>query len=336
MAPRRIYTIGHSTHSLDELVALLRGHGVDQLADVRAYPSSRRMPRLNRERLSRDLPAYGIAYVHLPRLGGRRAPSSSRANAGWRVAGFRGYADYMASRDFEAGLEELAALASRRTTAMMCAEALWWRCHRRLVSDALTVRGWEVVHVAPTGRATTHELTPFRRGRCGGHAHLSAKTSRGRVRTKARRTPTDSGNEPAAVCGSMRQENVVELVLHTRATAGRRRTLAASVAFAVLALVLLFPARGSAQEADPAGDLPLAFAPDAGQTDDSVRYVARGAGYSFFFTDEQAVLSLVKADGQDVTGLALELGFVGASPDARLDARDPAAGTVSQLTGSGG
>ena len=127
----------------------------------------------------------------------------------------------------------------------------------------------------------------------------------------------------------------MELVLHTRATAGRRRTLAASVAFAVLALVLLFPARGSAQEADPAGDLPLAFAPNAGQTDDSVRYVARGAGYSFFFTDEQAVLSLVKADGQDVTGLALELGFVGASPDARLEARDPAAGTVSQLTGSG-
>ena len=119
------------------------------------------MPRFNRERLSRDLPAYGIAYVHLPRLGGRRAPSSSRANAGWRVAGFRGYADYMASRDFEAGLEELAALASRRTTAMMCAEALWWRCHRRLVSDALTVRGWEVVHLAPMGRATTHELTPF-------------------------------------------------------------------------------------------------------------------------------------------------------------------------------
>jgi Beta-propeller repeat len=132
----------------------------------------------------------------------------------------------------------------------------------------------------------------------------------------------------------MRQENVVELVLQTRATAGRRRTLAASVAFAFLALVLFFPARGSAEEADPAGDLPLAFAPNAGQTDDSVRYLARGAGYSFFFTDNQAVLSLVKADGQAATGLALELEFVGTSPDARLEARVPASGTVNQLTSS--
>jgi uncharacterized protein (DUF488 family) len=142
-------------------VELLRAHGVHQLADVRAYPSSRRMPWFNREALSRELPARGVTYAHLPRLGGRRAPSSSSKNAGWRVSGFRGYADYMASADFETGLEELAALASSRTTAMMCAEALWWRCHRRLVSDALTVRGWEVVHVAATGRATTHELTPF-------------------------------------------------------------------------------------------------------------------------------------------------------------------------------
>jgi hypothetical protein len=134
----------------------------------------------------------------------------------------------------------------------------------------------------------------------------------------------------------MRQENVVELVLQTRATAGRRRTLAASVAFAFLALVLFFPARGSAQEADPAADLPLAFAPNAGQTDDSVRYLARGPGYSFFFSDEQAVLSLVRTDGQDVTGLALELRFVGASPDSHLEARERASGTVSQLTGSAG
>jgi Beta-propeller repeat len=134
----------------------------------------------------------------------------------------------------------------------------------------------------------------------------------------------------------MRQENVVSLILQTRATAGRRRTLAAGVAFAFLALVLFFPARGSAQEADPAGDLPLAFAPNAGQMDDSVRYVARGAGYSFFFTDEQAVLSLVKTDGQAAAGVALELRFVGTSPEVRLEAREPAAGTVSQLTGSSG
>src|SRR6185503_11547470 len=155
------------------------------------------------------------------------------------------------------------------------------------------------------------------------------------VRPRAGRTPTDSVTNSAARAARMRQENMVEIVLQTKATAGRRRTLVASVALALLALVLFFPARGSAEEADPAGDLPVAFAPNAGQTDDSVRYVARGAGYSFFFTDEQAVLSLVRTDRQDVTGLALELRFVGASSDARLEARELASGTVSQLTGAG-
>jgi uncharacterized protein (DUF488 family) len=134
---------------------------VGQLADVRAYPSSSRMPWFNRETLSRELSPLGVAYVHLPQLGGRRAPSPQSRNTGWRVAGFRGYADHMASPEFVAGLEALEALASRRTTAIMCAEALWWRCHRRLLSDALTVRGWEVVHVGSTGRATTHQLTSF-------------------------------------------------------------------------------------------------------------------------------------------------------------------------------
>jgi uncharacterized protein (DUF488 family) len=119
------------------------------------------MPRFNRETLGRELPAQEIAYLHLPQLGGRRAPSPQSRNAGWRASGFRGYADHMASPEFAAGLKALESLASGRTTVMMCAEALWWRCHRRLVSDVLTVRGWEVVHVASTGRATTHQLTPF-------------------------------------------------------------------------------------------------------------------------------------------------------------------------------
>jgi uncharacterized protein (DUF488 family) len=119
------------------------------------------MPWFNRETLSRELSPLGVAYVHLPKLGGRRAPSPHSRNTGWRVAGFRGYADPMASAEFAAGLEALEALSARRTTAMMCAEALWWRCHRRLVSDALTVRGWEVVHVGSTGRTTTHQLTSF-------------------------------------------------------------------------------------------------------------------------------------------------------------------------------
>jgi uncharacterized protein (DUF488 family) len=146
---------------LADLVALLQAHAVEQLADVRAYPSSKRMPRFNCETLRRELPAHGIAYVHVPQLGGRRAPLPHSGNTGWRASGFRGYADHMTSPEFAVGLEALEAVAARRTTAMMCAEALWWRCHRRLVSDALTVRGWEVVHVASTGRATTHEVTPF-------------------------------------------------------------------------------------------------------------------------------------------------------------------------------
>lgn len=156
-----IFTIGHSTHSLAELIALLHAHAVEQLVDVRAHPSSRRMPHFNRESLSSELPAHGIAYVHLPQLGGRRAPLPDSQNTGWRVSGFRGYADHMRSIEFAAGLKALEGLGTRGVTAMMCAEALWWRCHRRLVSDALTVRGWNVIHVASSGSATTHRLTPF-------------------------------------------------------------------------------------------------------------------------------------------------------------------------------
>ena len=158
---RRIFTVGHSTRSLAELVALLQARAVVQLADVRAYPSSRRMPWFNCEALSRELQQQGVAYVHIPQLGGRRRPSRRSKNEGWQTAGFRGYADHMTSTEFDSGIEVLEALASTEATAMMCAEALWWRCHRRLVSDALTVRGWEVVHIGPSGRATTHQLTPF-------------------------------------------------------------------------------------------------------------------------------------------------------------------------------
>jgi uncharacterized protein (DUF488 family) len=136
-------------------------HAVEQLADVRAYPHSRRMPWFNREPLARELAPQGISYAHLPHLGGRRTPSPDSENPGWRVSGFRGYADHMASAEFAAGLEALEARASRETTAMMCAEAVWWRCHRRLISDALVAQRWEVVHVGSSGRTTTHRLTPF-------------------------------------------------------------------------------------------------------------------------------------------------------------------------------
>ncbi len=128
---------------------------------MRAHPGSRRLPWFNLEALTRELPSYDLTYVHLPHLGGRRRPSPGSPNGGWEVEGFRGYADHMAGADFAAGVDTLEALAEQRATAVMCAEGLWWRCHRRLLSDALTIDGWTVVHIAPDGGATIHELTPF-------------------------------------------------------------------------------------------------------------------------------------------------------------------------------
>ena len=158
-----ILTVGHSTHALDGLVALLRRHGVEALADVRRAPRSRRVPHFDADRLRRDLPAAGISYVHLGELGGRRSSGPRSPNDGWRVAAFRGYADHMATPEFDAGLRRLEALADEHCAAVMCAEALWWRCHRRLVADALVARGCRVRHIGPDGRLTEHELTPFAR-----------------------------------------------------------------------------------------------------------------------------------------------------------------------------
>ena len=164
MAPATaIFTVGHSTHALDRLVELLLGHGVGGLADVRRAPRSRRTPQFNADRLARELPAAGIAYAHLAELGGRRSVAPGSPNDGWRVAAFRGYADHMATPEFAAGLRRLEALGAERPTAIMCAEAVWWRCHRRLVADALLVGGWRVRHVAADGRLSDHELTPFAR-----------------------------------------------------------------------------------------------------------------------------------------------------------------------------
>jgi uncharacterized protein (DUF488 family) len=131
------------------------------VADVRRFPSSRRMPHFNAAELERSLAESGIEYRHFPELGGRRDPARDSPNRGWRVGQFQGYADHMASDEFERGLERLLALASEYRTVIMCAEAQWWRCHRRLLSDALLVRGLEVVHLGPRGGGERHELTPF-------------------------------------------------------------------------------------------------------------------------------------------------------------------------------
>jgi uncharacterized protein (DUF488 family) len=136
-------------------------HGVRQLADVRTVPRSRRMPHFSRESLSESLPAAEIAYEHFPELGGFRRPRPDSPNTGWRHDGFRGYADHMQSDEFAAGIERLESLAAATPTAVMCAEAQWQRCHRRILADALTVRGWRVLHIRSDGRTELHELTPF-------------------------------------------------------------------------------------------------------------------------------------------------------------------------------
>jgi len=160
--PEKIaYTIGHSTRSRDELLTWLGEAGVRMIADVRAFPSSRRHPQFDQRALRCWLPEAGVEYVHLPQLGGRRAPIPGSPNGGWREPGFRGYADYMSSCEFAAGLVRLEGLACERATAIMCAEAVWWRCHRRLIADALTVRGWRVEHLGVGVHHAIHKLPVF-------------------------------------------------------------------------------------------------------------------------------------------------------------------------------
>jgi uncharacterized protein (DUF488 family) len=129
--------------------------------DVRRFPSSRRLPHFNAPVLERSLGERGIDYLHMVELGGRRDPAPDSPNAGWRVGQFRGYADHMGSGEFTTALKRLEALARARPTAVMCAEAQWWRCHRRLLSDALLVDGFEVLHIDARGATAPHELTDF-------------------------------------------------------------------------------------------------------------------------------------------------------------------------------
>jgi uncharacterized protein (DUF488 family) len=157
-----IHTVGHSTHELDRFIALLRGAGIEEVADVRRYPGSRRNPQFNAGTLAAALRRYGIALKQFGEtLGGRRRARPDSPNGGWRVEAFRGYADHMESDEFAGGLQELERLALSVPTALMCAEADWRRCHRRLIADALTVRGWRVHHLLADGRPQEHELPAF-------------------------------------------------------------------------------------------------------------------------------------------------------------------------------
>lgn len=166
-----IYTIGHSTRTLDEFVRLLRHEAVTRLADIRRYPGSRRYPHFSREALQASLPAEGIEYLHLEDLGGRRKPLGGSPNTALRNEQFRAYADYMATAEFHAAVDRL--LASDRPTAYMCAEAVPWRCHRNLLSDELVRRGLDVVHIIAPGSRQRHELSSMA-VIAGGHVEYPA------------------------------------------------------------------------------------------------------------------------------------------------------------------
>ena len=156
-----IFTVGHSTHSLEEFVDMLKAHSIAQLVDVRTIPKSRRVPQFNAESLAAALPKLGIEYVHLKTLGGLRHAKKDSVNTGWRNASFRGYADYMGTDEFRQGIERLLELARTKRTAIMCAEAVPWRCHRSLIGDALLVRSVRVEDIMSATSSREHELTPF-------------------------------------------------------------------------------------------------------------------------------------------------------------------------------
>ncbi len=158
-----VYTIGHSTHSADEFLKILKAFNISLLADIRTVPRSRRNPQFEQDVLRRTLEGHGIRYVHIPGLGGLRHPRKDSPNVGWRNDSFRGYADYMQTEQFKAAVEDLVALAEGGVTAIMCAEAVPWRCHRSLVGDALLVRGIEVIDIMGETSSRAHRLTPWAR-----------------------------------------------------------------------------------------------------------------------------------------------------------------------------
>ena len=158
---KTLYTIGHSTRTIEEFLDLLAAHHIQELVDVRTVPKSRHNPQFGQDQLPPALAQAGIAYTHLKSLGGLRHPSGDSINLGWQNLAFRGYADYMATLEFQQGLQDLEEHAAKKTVAIMCAEALWWRCHRSLIADALMVQGWQVLHIQSRKTARPHELTSF-------------------------------------------------------------------------------------------------------------------------------------------------------------------------------
>ncbi|MFP7721460.1 DUF488 domain-containing protein [Lysobacter sp. A3-1-A15] len=156
---RRLWTVGHSNRDWEAFLAILASARIDAVADVRRFAGSRRHPQFSGDTMALELPRSGIDYLPMPELGGRRPPASDSPNDAWRNASFRGYADYMATADFMQARAQLAQVAEGRRTAVMCAEALWWQCHRGLIADAFKADGWEVVHLLAAGRSDEHPYT---------------------------------------------------------------------------------------------------------------------------------------------------------------------------------
>ena len=156
----RIWTIGHSTRGIDEFISLLEENEIKLLVDVRTWPGSKRYPQFNKDTLAESLNAHGIRYEHFPELGGKRKSKPDSRNTAWRNASFRGYADYMETEQFQKGIERLLDVAAEAgPTAIMCAEAVWWRCHRSLIADYLKARGVEMLHVLGANKVEPHPYT---------------------------------------------------------------------------------------------------------------------------------------------------------------------------------
>ena len=159
MQEKKIWTIGHSTHTLEEFLAMLQSFDIEEVVDIRSYPVSRKYTQFNKEALEISLPLNKISYFHLKDLGGRRKADPDSKNTIWHHPAFRGYADYMETSEFRQGIRNLEEIATQKRTVYMCSEAVWWRCHRSMVSDYLKVHGWKVMHIMGIGKEEEHPYT---------------------------------------------------------------------------------------------------------------------------------------------------------------------------------
>jgi len=156
---KTIWTIGHSTHTLEEFIEMLKSFHIELVVDIRSFPGSRKFPQFNKEALEISLPQNNIQYIHLKNLGGRRKVNPDSKNTSWRHLAFRAYADYMETEAFKEGIKDLEKISTKQRTAYMCSEAVWWRCHRSMVSDYLKVHGWKVMHIMAVGKEKEHPYT---------------------------------------------------------------------------------------------------------------------------------------------------------------------------------